>query len=82
MITPVVTHSNHHALARSMHRALGAKNKFDFIDGRFRIQLLSIRVTCPGLTATCARLQIMNSVEELIACGIVFFEIPLICGMS
>ncbi|MCI40253.1 receptor-like serine/threonine kinase, partial [Trifolium medium] len=35
-ITPVLTHSNHHAWARSMRRALGGKNKFDFVDGTIR----------------------------------------------
>ncbi|MCI60210.1 receptor-like serine/threonine kinase, partial [Trifolium medium] len=32
-VTPVLTHSNYHAWARSMRRALGAKNKYDFVDG-------------------------------------------------
>ncbi|MCI55276.1 receptor-like serine/threonine kinase, partial [Trifolium medium] len=32
-ITPVLTHSNYHTWARAMRRALGAKNKLDFVDG-------------------------------------------------
>lgn len=32
-ITPVMTGSNYHSWARSMRRALGAKMKFEFLDG-------------------------------------------------
>lgn len=32
-ITPVLNHSNYHSWARSMRRALGARNKYDFVDG-------------------------------------------------
>ncbi|MCI51147.1 receptor-like serine/threonine kinase, partial [Trifolium medium] len=44
-ITPVLTHSNYHTWARSMCRALGGKNKFDFVDGTIRFQLRSILAT-------------------------------------
>ncbi|MCI53913.1 receptor-like serine/threonine kinase, partial [Trifolium medium] len=32
-VTPVLTHSNYHGWARSMRGALGAKIKYDFVDG-------------------------------------------------
>ena len=74
-ITPVLNHSNYHSWARSMRRALGAKNKFDFVDG-------SIPVPTefdPSFKAwnRCNMLihsWIMNSVEEAIAQSIVFLE--------
>ncbi|GAU46782.1 hypothetical protein TSUD_351810 [Trifolium subterraneum] len=74
-VTPVLTHSNYHAWARSMRRALGAKNKFDFVDG-------SIPIPDPfdpsfKAWSRCNMLVhswIMNSVEESIAQSIVFLD--------
>ena len=74
-ITPVLSHSNYHSWARSMRRALGGKNKFDFVDG-------SIPVPTdfdPNFKAwnRCNMLVhswIMNSVEDSIAQSIVFLE--------
>ena len=74
-ITPVLNNSNYHSWARSMRRALGGKNKFDFVDG-------SIPVPTdfdPNFKAwnRCNMLVhswIMNSVEESIAQSIVFLE--------
>ena len=37
VVTPVLNGSNYHAWARSMRRALGAKNKFEFVDGSIPI---------------------------------------------
>jgi hypothetical protein len=74
-ITPVLNNSNYHSWARSLRRALGGKNKFDFVDG-------SIPVPTdfdPSFKAwnRCNMLVhswIMNSVEDSIAQSIVFLE--------
>ncbi|MCH79609.1 retrovirus-related Pol polyprotein from transposon TNT 1-94 [Trifolium medium] len=74
-ITPVLTHSNYHAWARSMRRALGAKNKYDFVDGTIPVP----EPFDPSYRAwsRCNMLihsWIMNSVEESIAQSIVYLE--------
>jgi hypothetical protein len=42
-ITQVLTHSNDHDWVCSMHFALGAKDKFDFLDGMFPIRPLVLQ---------------------------------------
>lgn len=45
----VLNHSNYHAWARSMHRALGSKNKFNFDDGSISIPIDLIRISKLGV---------------------------------
>ncbi|GAU22921.1 hypothetical protein TSUD_326940 [Trifolium subterraneum] len=74
-VTPVLTHVNYHAWARSMRRALGVKNKYDFVDG-------TIPVPTPfdpsfKAWSRCNMIVhswIMNSVEESIAKSIVYLD--------
>lgn len=74
-VTPVLNRSNYHAWARSMRRALGAKNKFEFVDG-------TIPIPTPfepsyKAWSRCNMLihsWLMNSVSESIAQSIVFLE--------
>ena len=37
MVTPLLNGTNYHVWAQSMRRALGAKNKFNFVDGSIPI---------------------------------------------
>jgi hypothetical protein len=74
-VTPVLTHLNYHAWARLMRRAIGAKNKFDFVDGTIQVPV----PFDPSYKAwsRCNMLVhswIMNSVEESIAKSIVYLE--------
>lgn len=82
-VTPVLTHSNYHAWPRSMRRALGRKNMFDFIAG-----LIPISVEFDLNFKACNRCNmlvhswILNSVEESITQSIIFLENAVDCGMS
>ncbi|MCI15435.1 hypothetical protein A2U01_0036573 [Trifolium medium] len=72
-VSPVLTHSNYHDWARSMRRALGAKNKFDFVDGTIPVPI----PFDPSYKAwsRCNMLVhswIMNSVKESIAQSIIY----------
>jgi hypothetical protein len=76
VVTPVLTHLNYHGWARSMRRALGAKNKFNFVDS---IILVPTTQFDPSYRAwsQCNMLVhswIMNSVEESIAQSIVYLD--------
>jgi len=71
----VLNNSNYHSWARLMRRALGGKNKFDFVDGSIPI----LTEFDPSFKAwnRCNMLVhswIMNSVEDSIAQSIVFLE--------
>ncbi|PNX81305.1 hypothetical protein L195_g037323 [Trifolium pratense] len=74
-LTSVLTHSNYHALARSMQRALGAKNKFNFVEGTIPIPR-SVLSKFKGLVSMqyVGTFLIMNSMEESIAQSIVFVD--------
>ncbi|CAJ2649025.1 uncharacterized protein LOC123908870 [Trifolium pratense] len=74
-ITPVLNHSNYHSWTKSMRRPLGAKNKFDFVDGTIPVP----NPFDPSYKAWCRcnmliHSWIMNSVEESIAQSIVYLE--------
>lgn len=76
-VTPVLSNNgaNYHSWARSMRRALGGKNKFDFVDGTIEIP----DSFDPSFKAwsRCNMLihsWIMNSVAETIGQSIVFLE--------
>ncbi|MCH84304.1 retrovirus-related pol polyprotein from transposon TNT 1-94 [Trifolium medium] len=74
-VTPVLTHFNYHGWARSMRRALGAKNKYDFVDGT----ILVPDQFDPSYKAwsRCNMLVhswLMNSVEDSIAQSIVYLD--------
>jgi hypothetical protein len=74
-VTPKLNHSNYHAWVRSKRLALGAKNKFDFVDGT--IEVLDDFDPCYKAWCRCnmlIHLWIMNSVEDLIAQSIVYLE--------
>jgi hypothetical protein len=74
-VKPVLNHSNYQVWARSMRRALGGKNKFEFVDG-------SIEVSSdfdPNFKAwnRCNNLihsWILNSVDDSISQSLVFVE--------
>jgi len=74
-ITPVLTGSNYHSWARSMHRALGGKMKYDFVDGS-----IPVPTDLDPLFRAWSRYNmlvhswIMNSVTESIGQSIVFIE--------
>lgn len=75
-VTPVLSGSNYHTWARSMRRALGAKMKFDFLDGSI---VMPADPFDPSFRAwnRCNMLilsWIMNSVNEYISQSIVFME--------
>ncbi|CAJ2656718.1 unnamed protein product [Trifolium pratense] len=74
-VKPVLNHSNYQAWARSMKRALGGKNKLDFVDGTIEVP----GEFEPNFKAwnRCNMLihsWIMNSVDESIAQSIVFLD--------
>jgi hypothetical protein len=74
-VKPVLNHSNYQIWARSMRRALGGKNKFEFVDG-------SIEVPSefdPNFKAwnRCNNLVhswILNSVDDSISQSLFFLE--------
>ncbi|GAU43894.1 hypothetical protein TSUD_399420 [Trifolium subterraneum] len=75
VVKPVLTHSNYQAWARSMKRALGGKNKLDFVDGNIEVP----SEFDPNFKAwnRCNMLVhsgIMNSVDESIAQSIAFLD--------
>ncbi|CAJ2633614.1 unnamed protein product [Trifolium pratense] len=75
VVKPVLNHSNYQAWARSMKRALGGKNKLDFVDGTIEVP----GEFEPNFKAwnRCNMLihsWIMNSVDESIAQSIVFLD--------
>jgi hypothetical protein len=75
-VTPLLVGSNYHSWARSMRRALGAKLKFEFLDGSI---LTPADAFDPSYRAwnRCNMLihsWIMNSVDSSIAQSIVFME--------
>lgn len=75
LVKPMLTHSSYRAWVRSMRRALGGKNKFDFVDGSIQIPeefdpSFKAWSHCNMLVHT----WIMNSVEESIAQNIIFLE--------
>jgi hypothetical protein len=75
-VTPPLNGSNYHAWARSMRRALGAKLKFEFIDGSIPAPIDAFD---PSYRAwnRCNMLihsWIMNSVDSSIAQSIVLME--------
>lgn len=74
-VTPVLSSSNYHAWAHSMRHALGAKNKFEFVDGSIPIP----DSFDPNFRAwsRCNMLihsWLMNSVAEPIGQSIVYLE--------
>jgi len=75
MVTPLLNGTNYHAWARSMRRALGAKNKFDFVDGSIPIPdsldpSYKAWSRCNMIIHSC----IVNLVAEPIGQSIVFLE--------
>jgi hypothetical protein len=75
-VTPKLNHSNYHSWTRSMRRALGAKNKFDFVNGTIEVPVDDFD---PSYKAWCrcnmlVHSWIMNSVEDSIAQSIVYLE--------
>ncbi|GAU48591.1 hypothetical protein TSUD_405820 [Trifolium subterraneum] len=75
-VTPPLNGSNYHSWARSMRRALGAKLKFEFVDGSIPAPVDAFD---PSYRAwnRCNMLihsWIMNSVDSSIAQSIVFME--------
>jgi hypothetical protein len=74
-ISPKLTHSNYHSWRRSMRRALGAKNKYDFVDGTIPVPdsfdpSFKAWTRCNMLIHS----WIMNSVEDSIAQSIVYLD--------
>lgn len=76
-VSPVLNANgtNYHSWARSMRRALGGKNKFDFVDGSIEVPdsfhpSYKSWVRCNMLVHS----WIMNSVAESIGQSIVFLE--------
>ncbi|CAJ2652049.1 unnamed protein product [Trifolium pratense] len=75
-VTPLLNGTNYHSWARSMRRALGAKLKFEFLDGTIPMPVDDFD---PSFRAwnRCNMLihsWILNSVEPSIARSIVFIE--------
>lgn len=52
-VKPLLTHSNYHAWARSMRRACGGNNKFDFVNGSGPIPESLIQFSKLGVIAIC-----------------------------
>jgi hypothetical protein len=75
-VTPKLNHSNYHSWTRSMRRALGAKNKFNFVNGTIEVPVDDFD---PSYKAWCrcnmlVHSWLMNSVEDSIAQSIVYLE--------
>jgi hypothetical protein len=75
-VTPVLNHSNYHAWARSMRRALGAKYKYDFVDGTIPVPDPSFDPSFRAWSRCnmLVHLWIMNYVKESIAQSIVYLD--------
>ncbi|XP_024632213.2 uncharacterized protein [Medicago truncatula] len=74
-ITPILTHPNCHARARSMRRAFGAKSKFDFVDGSIHVSTgFDPSFKSWNRCNMLVHLWIMNYLDESIAHHIVFLE--------
>lgn len=75
-VTPLLTGSNYHGWARSMRRALGAKNKFDFVDGTIPVPIDDFDPSLKAWTRCNMLIHswLMNSVSESIGQSIVFLE--------
>jgi len=77
-VTPLLTGSNYLAWSRSMKHALGAKNKFAFVDGSIPIPPVD-DLNCNACEC-CNHLihsWILNSVSPQIAQTIVFHEFSI-----
>ncbi|MCH79800.1 retrovirus-related Pol polyprotein from transposon TNT 1-94, partial [Trifolium medium] len=75
-VTPLLTGANYHSWSRSMRRALGAKLKFEFLDGTIPVPTDPFDPSFRAWTR-CNMLVlswIMNSVSDSIAQSIVFME--------
>jgi hypothetical protein len=77
-ISPKLTHSNYHSWTRLMRRALGAKNKYDFVDGTILVPTsfdpsFKAWARCNMLIHS----WITNSVEDSIAQSIVYLDNPI-----
>jgi hypothetical protein len=75
-VIPKLNHSNYHAWARSMRRALGSKNKFDFVDGTIGVpdDDFDPRFKAWSRCNMLVHSWLMNSVEDSIAQSIVYLE--------
>ncbi|KAK2375797.1 putative mitochondrial protein [Trifolium repens] len=75
-VTPLLTSSNYHSWARSMRRALGAKLKFEFLDGSIPAPIDAFDPSYRSWNRCNMLIHswIMNSVDPSIAQSIVFME--------
>jgi hypothetical protein len=75
-VTSLLTGSNYHSWARSMRRALGAKLKFEFLDGSIPAPIDAFDPTYRSWNRCNMLIHswIMNSVDPSIAQSIVFME--------
>jgi hypothetical protein len=74
-VKPVLTHSNYQAWARSMKRALGGKNKLDFVDGTIAVPTeFDPNFKAWNRCNMLVHAWIMNSVVDSIAQSIVFLD--------
>ncbi|KAK2421305.1 hypothetical protein QL285_031950 [Trifolium repens] len=76
VVKPLLTGSNYHSWARSIHRALGGKMKFDFVDGSIPVPIdpFDLTVRAWNRCNMLVHSWILNSVSESIANSIVFME--------
>ncbi|XP_045812617.1 uncharacterized protein LOC123906683 isoform X2 [Trifolium pratense] len=75
-VTPLLTGANYHSWARSMRRALGAKLKFEFLDGTIPTPADAFDPSYRSWNRCNMLIHswIMNSVDPSIAQSIVFLE--------